>query len=229
MCENDNPTDEKLTAFQTIQQAFSGPKFLAHFDPKRQLYIDLDASKQRGFGVIIYHLRDRVTANEDKHTATLGRLQPILFLSKLLTKAEARYWPTELEVAGLVWSVKRIRHMIEAAEKKVMVFTDHAASTAIACQTKLQSSSIDKLNQRLICASAYLSQFNLDVRYKPGKKHVLPDALSRLASTAISRDDGAEVLDLHASAYHTTLVEMSPVMRNRIVQGYKTDKTWAVI
>ena len=151
----DNPTDEELTAFQTIQQAFSGPKFLAHFEPKRQLYIDLDASKQRGFGVIVYHLRDRVTANEDEHTATPGRLQPILFLSKLLTKAEARYWPTKLEVAGLVWSVKRIRHMIEAAEKKVMVFTDHAASTAIACQTKLQSSSIDKLNQRLIRASAY--------------------------------------------------------------------------
>ena len=52
----DNPTDEELTAFQTIQQAFSGPKFLAHFDPKCQLYINLDASKQRGFGVIIYHL-----------------------------------------------------------------------------------------------------------------------------------------------------------------------------
>src|SRR5438270_7509489 len=34
----DNPIDEELTAFQTIQQAFSGPKFLAHFDPKRQLY-----------------------------------------------------------------------------------------------------------------------------------------------------------------------------------------------
>lgn len=225
----EEPTEEELIAFKTIQQAFGGPKFLIHFDPSRQLYIDLDASKQRGFGVIVYHLRNIAVANGEEHTATPGRLQPILFLSKLLTTAESRYWPTELEVAGLVWTVRRIRHMIEAAEKKVIVFTDHAASTAIACQTKLQSSNIDRLNQRLIRASAYLSQFNLDVRHKPGKEHILPDALSRLASEAVSKNDGEEVLDLHAEAYHTTLVEMSKEMKSRIVTGYKTDKAWTII
>ena len=115
--------------------------------------------------------------------------------------------------------------MIESAEKTVIVFTDHASSTAIACQMRLQSSNIDRLNQHLIRASAYLSQFDLDIRYKPGKQHILPDALSRLASSAISKHDGEETLDLHAYAYHATLVEMSKEMKGRIVNGYKTDKS----
>ncbi len=29
-------------------------------------------------------------------------VQPIMFLSKMLNQAERNYWPTELEVAGIV-------------------------------------------------------------------------------------------------------------------------------
>jgi hypothetical protein len=49
----------------------------------------MDASKEYGFGACIYHVID-------------GKVKPILFLSRLLTTAEKLYWPTELEVAGLV-------------------------------------------------------------------------------------------------------------------------------
>lgn len=31
---------------------------LTHFDPKRQLYVDFDASKAFGFGAVIYHTKD---------------------------------------------------------------------------------------------------------------------------------------------------------------------------
>jgi len=119
--------------------------------------------------------------------------------------------------------------MIEATEKKIIVFTDHIASMVIVCQTKLQSSNVDRLNQRLICASAYLSQFDLNIRYRLGKQHVLPDALSHLTSSAVSKNQGDEVLDLYAHAYHTTLVEMSKEMKDWVITAYKTDKTWTVV
>ena len=39
-----------------------------------------------------------------------------------------------------------------------------------------------RINVRLIIASQFLSQFRLDIRHNPGKEHIIPDALSRLAS-----------------------------------------------
>lgn len=39
-------------------------------------------------------------------------VQPILFLSKGLTEVESRQWPTELEMNGVVWVTRKIRHML---------------------------------------------------------------------------------------------------------------------
>lgn len=60
-------------------------------------------------------------------------IEPIMFLSKSLTKAENNYWPTELEVAGLVWTVKKVRHMVDSntSGKPTIVFTDHCAATNV--------------------------------------------------------------------------------------------------
>ena len=39
-------------------------------------------------------------------------MQLIMFLSRLLTAAEANYQPIELEIAGFVQVIKKVRHMI---------------------------------------------------------------------------------------------------------------------
>ena len=88
------------------------------------------------------------------------------------------------------------------------------------------------------------------MRYKPGREHILPDAISRLASTAVSKDDGKEVfnflacaencgenvsvflngqdaisdrIDFYGSAYHVTLVKMAEEEKKLVVQGYQDD------
>jgi hypothetical protein len=43
-----------MDSYKAIQTAFSKPTFLVHHDPDKQLYVDVDASKQRGFGVMMY-------------------------------------------------------------------------------------------------------------------------------------------------------------------------------
>ena len=80
------------------------------------------------------------------------------------------------------------------------------------------------MNVRLVRASQFLRQFRLDVRHKPSKEHIIPDALSRLASTnhdaASSKDDDYSELDV---LFTTTLVEMSPKFKERLVKGYQDD------
>lgn len=174
---------KELNAFDQLQKIFSSPSILYHFDQKRQLYVDLDASKESGFGAHIYHSKepgqDKLLTEAPKQKSQ----QPILFLSRLLTEAESRYWPTELEVAGLVWVVKKIRYTIEATLlPTTIIYTNHSATVSIVKQTSLNTVSTEKSNLRLIRASEYLQRFRLDVRYKPGKTNTVPDALSRLAS-----------------------------------------------
>jgi len=223
------PTAELLDAFNAMQKEFANRRMLVHYQRQRPLYVFIDASKQRGFGVFVAHLTgDAVTASPPR-----TKVEPILFLSKTLTPAERRYWPTELEVACLVWTVKRIRWMIEASEHTVTVLTDHAATMAIVKQTGLSSSSVDKLNNRLTRASQYLAQFhNLNVVYVPGREHIVPDALSRLTASDSNRvnQEGNVLEDLVMSnltetlCFTTTILEIQPQFKAQLQTAYDDDK-----
>ena len=221
------PTNDELDAFISVQESFANPRFLVHFDYNRHFFIDLDSSHAYGVGTMAYHVK-----NYDPSTAgypARDDIEPVLFLSKMLNQAESHYWPTELEVAGLVWTIRRLRHLIEASKHPVIVYTDHSATTSIAYQTTLKSSNIDKLNTRLIRASQYLSQFSLDIRHKPGKTHYVPDALSRLpvVGQKIPNESEEGTLDIHA--YYLSLIEMTDDFKARIKQGYTDDKNWSSI
>lgn len=213
----------KQAAFQTIQEEFKRHTFLTHFNPERQLYIDIDASKERGFGAMVYHLKNRDRARPIA-------IEPILFLSKCLSLAESRYWPTELEMAGVVWTVRKMHYMVQmvqTARLPTIIWTDHSAIPSIANQTKLSLSNVDKLNLRLIRASTYLSQFRLLIRHKAGRDHVIPDALSKLPAVsdkpAIKRDTAVET-----QVYNGTIVELSSTFRARLLEAYKKQE-WAAI
>lgn len=164
--------------YKELQKVFRSPVFLVYYDPARRLHIDLDSSKSWGFAAIVYYVKGDPEINV---LVARTSVEPILFLSKLLNNAERNYWPTELEVAGIVWVVKKIRHLIESTKALlVVIYTDYSAAVLISRQTTLITSSTDKLNLRLVRASQYLSSFNLAVRHKAGKSNIVPDTLSRL-------------------------------------------------
>ena len=232
------PSRAEEESFRALQQALSKPTFLTHFDAEMTLYIDLDASKRFGFGAMAYHVANSKTT--PKTAPEISRdlfpsrtdVRPILFLSRLLKDAETRYWPTELEIAGIVWVLSKLRHMVESAPKTV-IYTDHGAALGIAKQTSLTTSSTDKLNLRLVRASDYIQRFrNIEFRHKPGKQHVVPDALSRLdaamGDAEYAQKSGEGVLDaLQGFAYTTTaLVEISPELRQELIEGYAKDPAW---
>ena len=221
------PTEDELEAFKMLQEALTSETYLHHRDPARQLYIDLDGSKGYGFGVMIYHVK----GDPQGDSYPRADIQPILFLSKLLNAAETRYWPTELEVAALVWTLRKISHLlIQTADKRVIIFTDHSATTDIAKQVTLSSSSTDRLNLRLVRASQYVSQFDLDVRWRPGKQNVVPDALSRLLHKREEKRDTESpgILD-EVLAFNMTYTQMSPGYKENLIKAYADDKKWSKI
>ena len=218
------PTTAEIASFEALQQAFATPSFLFHFDNKLVLFIDLDASKQGGFGAMVYQIQGELKEPYPKRS----QIRPILFLSRLLKDAETRYWPTEMELGGVVWVLSKVRHMVETAPKTI-VYTDHGSALGISTQTTMTTSSTAKTNLRIVRGSEYIQRFrNLELRHKPGATHTVPDALSRLPHKDPVHDESEGVLDmLWAHAYTVTaLVEMSPEMKKRMLEGYQKDPHW---
>jgi hypothetical protein len=90
--EVESPTDIVLKSFKLVQARFLNPSFLHHFDPKRPLFLDVDASKGSGIGAIVYLVEGDpdaaiVTKEGKAMEFPRHRIQPIMFLCKLLSAA----------------------------------------------------------------------------------------------------------------------------------------------
>jgi hypothetical protein len=229
-CSLDNPTKAQILSFEGVKNALSGPNTLIHFDNTIPLIIRMDASKERGYGAMITQIpvwsypEDRkagtvLDPTAEQYDHTLER--PICFLSKRLNRHEMNYWPTELEVAGLVWTVRKVRHLVDDASQ-VVVFTDHQATRDIAKQTNFRHSTPHKQNLRLVRASLYLSQFpQIKILHIPGRLNVIPDALSRLQAADDTTDDDTDIYEaLHLQA---SMLRISDDFIDRLQKGYNED------
>ena len=50
-----NKTVAEIAAFESLRKVFSKPSFLTHHDETRIIYVMMDASKEFGFGGIVFH------------------------------------------------------------------------------------------------------------------------------------------------------------------------------
>ena len=133
------PTEKEINTSHQLQKAFASPTIQAHFDTTRLLFIDPDTLKSFDSAATTYHIKNNHSASKDKHLTGKVKqdklpprtdVQPIIFLSGCLNTAERNYWPTELEVAGVVWVVKKVRHMIESSKVPLVIIdTDHSATS----------------------------------------------------------------------------------------------------
>lgn len=224
------PTEAEKASFAAIQEAIckEHPTILHHFNPDKQLFLQIDGCLERGFGVMAFHLEDGYEWTPGSPIPA-NKVKPVMFLSRALQKAEMRYGPSEQEVACLVWAVRKLRTTIHSSCLPVIVLTDHSATKGIVEQTNLDTSSTDRANRRLINASIYLSQYDLKVYHLPGRLNYVPDALSRLAALQDppERGNGDAILDNVWFAWAEA--KMDDDLRQEFVKGYQEDTKYAAI
>ena len=262
------PSPFEKMAFEVLQKDFSKPSILVHYDSARILFYDIDWSKERGCGVAVFHLKCLPSTASPEQIAEAMKpcfkfkasdVEPIMFLSRMLTNAEQKYWPTEGELACMVWAIKKTRHLVEAVKYPVIIYTDHQANPSIAHNASMKTTSVEKFNLRLVRASEYLQRFDIQVRWKPGKQYFVPDALSRLPSdniyeshldseyseldclhgdcTSYATNSNTCAINSNAYAsnsacyyyYQATLIEMLPEFQARLKKGYKVNTRWRPI
>ena len=82
-----NFIDEKLNSYRLLQKVFNKIFFLIHFNRNRVLYIDVNASKQYKFKIMMYHLKFET----DSEKLRITDIELIMFLNRLLNIAKFKY------------------------------------------------------------------------------------------------------------------------------------------
>ena len=201
--------------------------FLIHHDLARQFYVNVNVLHERDFEVIVYHVKKK------KITYNKKDIEFILFLSKILTSVEFRYWSIELKTVDLIWLMKKIKHIIETIKliSQIIIYTNHSTIINIMKQFKFAFNNIDKLNLRLIKIFTYLFQFAFDIYHKSSKQHIVSDVLSRLLFNIESMK---QIIDLNFDMnekmlnmiYHVTLIKISNEFKKKFKKTYKKNKRW---
>jgi hypothetical protein len=154
---------------------------------------------------MIYHVK-----NDERNLSiysTRSKIEFILFLSRQLKSIEKNYWSTELKITDIIFIIKKIRHMIESFKKFIILFTDHEFALSIVKQTSRIITFIDRLNLRLIRAFEYIQRFNVIIKHKSDKQHIVSNALSRL----VNENDEFNIFELNElnALFIIILIEMN--------------------
>jgi hypothetical protein len=90
------PDDTLIAAFNDLRAALADRPRIHHVIDGQPIYAFLDSSRGYGTGLAVYQLMG------DPEVYSKTRLVPLHFMSRKLSAAEKNYWPTDIEMSGLV-------------------------------------------------------------------------------------------------------------------------------
>lgn len=174
-------------AFDTIKQRMSEEPVLIIPDPTLPFVVETDASGY-AYGACL---------QQDQGKG----LQPIAYLSRKMIPAEKNYATHEQELLAIVRALQEWRHHLHGAH--FTVYSDHGPLKYMATQPHLTS--------RQARWNEILSEYDFTIEYKPGKKNIVADALSR-------RCDHKEEMKVAAVTMSTQVAPITEEIR-RAYQG----------
>ena len=146
---------EQEEAFDALKKVLSSRPLLMLFDPRRELELHTDASKDGLAGILLMQTEEA--------------LQPISYFSKKTTAAESNYHSYELEVLAVVASVERFRHYLIG--KFFIIRTD--------CSAVRDTYEKRDMNARVARWFLKLQEYDFKMEHRPGSSMRHVDALSR--------------------------------------------------
>ena len=192
--EGCNSSFQKVKAL--LVKALEKP--LAYFDRNKPVTVQADASI-KGLGAALL---------QDGH--------PIAFGSKSLTETEQRYANIERELLAIVYACEKFHTYLYG--RPFVAESDHRPLEMISLKNLVAAP--PRLQRMLL----RLQQYDIAIKYKPGKEMTLADCLSRLPS----KEDQHEIeLDLRVD--HLQLAAFSPSRISKLAQETEADPTLSTV
>ncbi|KAF8760384.1 hypothetical protein RHS01_01345, partial [Rhizoctonia solani] len=145
-------------AFQELKALVTKAPVLIHSNPNLPYYLETDASGVAMGAILSQQGEDNC-------------LHPVAYMSKSFSGAEANYDTHNKELLAIIKALEEWRIFLEATDKPIQVFTDHRN-----LEYWMQARTFNWRHARW---RIFLSNFNFEIHYCPGKQSGKPDALSR--------------------------------------------------
>ena len=154
-----NWTEECQKVFEILKKAFQEAPILRHFSPEWPTIVESDASDYAIAAII---------SQMDPSTQ---ELHPVAFFARSLGPSELNYHVYDKELLAIVEAFKQWRAYLEGSKYTIQVYTDH---------NNLQHfTTTQVLSRRQVRWSEFLSGFDFNINYRPGRLGAKPDALTR--------------------------------------------------
>ena len=157
--------NDEEEAFQKLKSSLTCSPVLALYDPEAETEVHTDASALGLAGMILQRQND-------------GKFHPIAYYSRQTNGAEPKYHSYEPEMLAVVETTCKYRGYL--LNKKFTVVTDCNAITTYKTQKELV--------RCIYHWWVYMSEFDYDVRHRPGEKMQHVDALSRNPILAVEEN-----------------------------------------
>src|SRR5258707_1726596 len=160
LCQKNTPWhfgEPESTAFQHLKMAFCAAPVLYHWAPDLPMTVETDASDYAIAGILSITTLDL-------------EIHPIAFHSRSLHNAERNYDTHDKELLAVFDCYKAWQHYLEGSGNLIDMVTDH--------KNLEYFTSTKKLTHQQAHWAEYLSQFNLQIHFCPGRLGTKPDALT---------------------------------------------------
>lgn len=147
-------------AYQKLKDLLLADAFLLHPDNEKQFILETDASA---------FVWGAVLSQQDEE----GKWRPVGCISKGFADAETRYDTHDRELLSIIRAFEAFRHWLMGTKFPIIVLNDH--NNLQYFKTK------QKLSGRQARWMQFLTNFNYQLRYRPGRQSSVPDKLSRRA------------------------------------------------
>lgn len=185
-------------AFCKLKSLVTEPPVLAYFDATKPIVVSADASQFAVGGCILQDNR------------------PLAFASKTLTECQRNYAQIEKELYAILFSCEKYHQFVYG--QTILVETDHKPLIP------LFKKALAHVPARLQRMMLRLQSYDLEVVYKPGRKLLVADMLSRapLCHKEESRLD--REIKIHVGLIKSSLAISQPMLK-QIVNETALDKT----
>jgi len=184
-------TTSQEAAFNELKNRLISKAVFQMFNPSAETELHCDASSMSLSGMLLQRGIDK-------------KLHLVYAVSKKTTSAELNYHSTKQELMAVVWSMSRLRPYLIGI--KFLVIKD--------CQAIVHLNTQKTLNPQIARCATLLSEYNFDIKHRPGAKIDHIDALSR-APASMPQDTETELLDEHLEVFITMTEEEQVISMQR--------------
>jgi len=198
-------SSDSQKAFDEIKSKFSSAPVLAYPNHDLPFLVETDSSNF-AIGAILSQ-----TSPKD------NKIHPVAFFSRSLNPTERNYPIYDKELLAIISALEQWRHLLKGTDIPFTIFSDH--------RNLLYQKKPEKMTQRLVRWSLFLSEFNFKIVYRSGSSNGKPDALSRRPDYLPSPDYPGADVPFSVLRPENFVVSISPNsdLSNKILNECKDD------